>query len=115
MLAIAPLRHAPRKTPPAGLTGLDQLKAERSTLPTVTNVDYSARIQTLSRESHPQLHELLRRFEAATGCGVARPHFFQGAWRAGGLLAGRRLSRFQNTEMNFLSMGSFVIGRTAQP
>jgi carbamoyltransferase len=42
----------------------------RSTIPAVTHVDYSARIQTVHRETNPRYHALLARFEALTGCPV---------------------------------------------
>src|SRR5262245_5527892 len=52
------------------LTGLDQLKALRSEIPAATHVDYSARIQTVHRETNPRFHGLLRAFKAKTGCPV---------------------------------------------
>jgi carbamoyltransferase len=42
----------------------------RSTVPAITHVDYSARIQTVDRERNPRFHRLLRAFEALTGCPV---------------------------------------------
>ena len=58
-----PLRSRPR--------GLDKLKAVRSTIPAVTHVDYSARVQTVDAERHGRLfRKLLKAFEAKTGCPV---------------------------------------------
>ncbi|MGA2871219.1 MAG: carbamoyltransferase N-terminal domain-containing protein, partial [Verrucomicrobiota bacterium] len=70
MLLVAPVKPELRKPLPANLTGLDLLNSERSTLPAVTHVDYSARVQTVAREGNPLLYYLLLRFEQATGCGV---------------------------------------------
>jgi carbamoyltransferase len=42
----------------------------RSEIPAVTHVDYSARVQTVHRDTNPLFHELLSRFKAATGCPV---------------------------------------------
>ena len=53
-----------------GLTGLDRLKAQRSTIPAVTHVDGSARVQTVDDTRHPFVAGLLRRFKEATGCPV---------------------------------------------
>jgi carbamoyltransferase len=50
--------------------GLDQLNLPRSLIPAVTHVDYSARIQTVHRETNPRFHALLSRFKALTGCPV---------------------------------------------
>ena len=52
------------------LTGFDKLKAPRSSIPAVTHVDYSARIQTVGEEAHPLYRRLLRTFYQRTGCPV---------------------------------------------
>jgi carbamoyltransferase len=53
-----------------GLVGLDKLKASRSTIPAVTHVDYSARVQTVHCETNPRFHGLLAAFKKETGCPV---------------------------------------------
>ena len=50
--------------------GIDKLNVPRSTIPAVTHVDYSARIQTVHRETNPRYHSLLTRFNERTGCPV---------------------------------------------
>ncbi len=52
------------------LFGIDKLNVARSDIPAVTHVDYSARVQTVNRETNPQFHALLSGFKAATGCPV---------------------------------------------
>ena len=52
------------------LFGIDKLNVPRSSIPAVTHVDYSARVQTVHRETNPRYHELIRRFKALTGCPV---------------------------------------------
>src|SRR5207249_1162422 len=52
------------------LFGIDKLNVVRSDIPAVTHVDYSARIQTVDRETNPRYHALLSAFKARTGCGV---------------------------------------------
>ena len=52
------------------LFGIDQLNVPRSSIPAVTHVDYSARVQTVHRETHPRYHALLDRFKQLTGCPV---------------------------------------------
>jgi carbamoyltransferase len=52
------------------LFGIDKLNVSRSEIPAVTHVDYSARIQTVHRETNPRYHALLSAFEARTGCPV---------------------------------------------
>jgi carbamoyltransferase len=50
------------------LVDIDKLNLLRSSIPAVTHVDYSARIQTVHRETNPRFHALLSRFKALTGC-----------------------------------------------
>jgi carbamoyltransferase len=52
------------------LFGIDKLNVPRSTIPAVTHVDYSARIQTVHRSTNPRYHALLTRFHQRTGCPV---------------------------------------------
>ncbi len=52
------------------LFGIDKLNVPRSEIPAVTHVDYSARIQTVHRETNARFHALLTRFKEATGCPV---------------------------------------------
>ena len=52
------------------LFGIDKLNVVRSDIPAVTHVDYSARIQTVHRETHPLYYQLLQAFKARTGCPV---------------------------------------------
>jgi carbamoyltransferase len=53
-----------------GLAGLDKLKIPWSDIPAVTHVDYSARVQTVHRETNPRFHGLLQAFKQKTGCPV---------------------------------------------
>ncbi|MBF0419694.1 MAG: carbamoyltransferase [Magnetococcales bacterium] len=52
------------------LFGIDKLNIPRSTIPAVTHVDYSARIQTVHRETNPLYHALIQHFRERTGCPV---------------------------------------------
>jgi carbamoyltransferase len=52
------------------LFGIDKLNISRSEIPAVTHIDYSARIQTVSRDTNPLFHKLLSRFKMLTGCPV---------------------------------------------
>ena len=52
------------------LFGIDKLNVPRSDIPAVTHVDYSARIQTVHRETNPRYHALISAFQGRTGCPV---------------------------------------------
>ena len=73
MLLTADVR-AERRKPPAeaqdAMFGIDRLNVARSDIPAVTHVDYSARVQTVHRETNPRYHALLEAFKDRTGCPV---------------------------------------------
>jgi carbamoyltransferase len=52
------------------LFGIEKLNVPRSSIPAVTHVDYSARVQTVHRETNPRYHALISRFKDITGCPV---------------------------------------------
>lgn len=70
MLLVAPVKTEARRPVEAESTGLARLGTVRSTLPAVTHVDYSARVQTVSKERSPVFHGILEAFAARTGCPV---------------------------------------------
>ncbi len=115
MLLVAPVRPELRRPVPPGLRGLDLLHATRSTLPAITHVDFSARLQTVDAERFPLLYALLRRWEAATGCAVLVNTSFNVRGEPIVCTPDDAYRCFVNTEMDHLVIGSFVLGRAAQP
>jgi carbamoyltransferase len=115
MLLVAPVKKELCREVSPEVKGLDRLKEIRSTLPAITHVDYSARIQTVEHEGNPLLYDLLLRFEQATGCGVLVNTSFNVRGEPIVCTPDDAYRCFMNTEMDYLIMGSFVIERTAQP
>ncbi len=115
MLLVAPVKKELCRAVSPEIKGLDRLKEIRSTLPAITHVDYSARIQTVERDGNPLLYDLLLRFEQATGCGVLVNTSFNVRGEPIVCTPDDAYRCFMNTEMDYLIMGSFVIERTAQP
>ncbi|MBB74144.1 MAG: hypothetical protein CMJ75_06480 [Planctomycetaceae bacterium] len=73
MLLVAPVQEEIRSELDADYEsafGIDKLNFARSTLPAITHVDYSARVQTVDTERNPLLHQLLTRFHQLTDCPV---------------------------------------------
>jgi carbamoyltransferase len=73
MLLVAPVSadiRLPLTVSLESIKGLDKQKVKLSTIPAVTHVDYSARIQTVDRQRNPRLYKLIRRFKEMTGCSV---------------------------------------------
>ena len=115
MLLVAPILPELRLPVPAGMKGLELLKQARSTLPAVTHVDYSARIQTVARQDNPLLYELLLRFERATQCGVLVNTSFNVRGEPIVCTPEDAYRCFVHTEMDYLMLGNFVLDRTEQP
>jgi carbamoyltransferase len=118
MLLVAPVREE-RCVPPSGdeadLAIHDWVNRKRSDLPAITHVDYSARIQSVNEESNPRYFALLRAFESLTSCPVLINTSFNvrgepivgtpaDAWRC-----------FMRTEMDYLAIGPFLLGKEDQP
>ena len=73
MLMVAPVHERHRRemtSEEQRLFGIDKLNVPRSSVPAVTHVDYSARVQTVHRETNPLYHDLIGRFHELTGCPV---------------------------------------------
>lgn len=73
MLLVAPVRKEQRLDVDGQadkLRGLEKLALKRSTVPAITHVDYSARVQTVDPDRHGRYYRLMKRFEAKTGCPV---------------------------------------------
>jgi len=73
MLMVAPVHERHRREMTGEeqrLFGIDKLNVPRSSVPAVTHVDYSARVQTVHRETNPLYHDLIGRFHRLTGCPV---------------------------------------------
>jgi carbamoyltransferase len=97
------------------LFGIDKLHIPRSDIPAITHVDYSARVQTVHRETNPRYHALIKAFEQLTGCALLVNTSFnvrgepivctpQDAYRC-----------FMRTEMDYLAMGNFLLAKPDQP
>jgi carbamoyltransferase len=114
MLLVASVRKDLQYPLPQGLAGLSLLNAPRSTLPAITHVDYSARIQTLDQNDNPLLYELLLRFEKTTGCGVLVNTSFNVRGEPIVCTPDDAYRCFLNTEMDYLIIGSFVLERVSQ-
>ena len=71
MLLVAPVKKElcqPMTAEEDKLFGIEKLNIPRSSLPAITHVDYSARVQTVSRITNPRYHNLIKAFKRKTGC-----------------------------------------------
>ena len=67
---VAKPKQLPMTEAQQKLFGIDRLNVPRSQIPAITHVDYSARIQTVHKETNPRYHQLISKFKALTGCPV---------------------------------------------
>ncbi len=118
MLLVAPVQPALhiRMTPQEEqLFGIDKLLVPRSTIPAVTHVDYSARIQTVAREDHPLYHEVISAFEEKTGCSVIINTSFNVRGEPIVCRPEEAYRCFMRTEMDYLVIGNFLLDKNDQP
>ncbi len=117
MLLVAPIVAA-RRTPVTDeqnrLFGIDKLNIVRSDIPAVTHVDYSARVQTVSREDHPLYYDLIKAFERRTGCPVVINTSFNVRGEPIVCRPEEAYRCFMRTDMDALVMGSFVLAKKDQ-
>ncbi|MFN8544408.1 MAG: carbamoyltransferase [Candidatus Binatia bacterium] len=117
MLLVAPVRREHRIAMTAEqerLFGIEKLHVPRSTIPAVTHVDYSARIQTIHRETNPLYHGLITRFYAKTGCPLVVNTSFNVRGEPIVMSPRDAYLCFMRTEMDALVMGSCVLEKADQ-
>ena len=118
MLLVAPVR-SDRRIPITAehreLWGIDQLNVPRSDIPAVTHIDYSARIQTVSEETNPNYHALIKAFEDLTGCGVLVNTSFNVRGEPIVCTPEDAYRCFRRTHIDYLVLGPYLIGKAAQP
>ncbi len=90
------------------------LNQPRSTLPSITHVDYSARVQTVDAERNPAFHQLLSRFNALTGCPVLINTSFNQRGEPIVCEPADAVRCFINTGIDVLAIGPFVVFKSEQ-
>ena len=97
------------------LTGLDLLKCIRSTIPAVTHVDHSARVQTVSRQTNPRFHALLDRFHKRTGCPALINTSFNVRGEPIVESPMNAYTCFMRTKIDHLAIGNYILRKADQP
>jgi carbamoyltransferase len=92
-----------------------KVNRRRSDIPSVTHVDYSARVQTVHRETHPEYHAVLKEFERTTGCAVLVNTSFNVRGEPIVCTPQDAYTCFMRTEMDFLYMEGVWLAKTEQP
>ena len=117
MLLVAPVKKSIRKTMSSEdekLFGVEKLKVIRSSLPAITHVDYSARVQTVHKETNPLYYALLKSFKEKYDCPVVINTSFN---VRGEPIVCRPQEAFQclmRTNMDYLMIENFLIAKKEQ-
>jgi len=118
MLLVAAVRRERRKPEPAGYGALnirDKLYHVRSELPSITHIDYSARVQTVHQETNPRYHALISAFKRRTGCGVVVNTSFNVRGEPVVRTPAEAYRCFMRTELDALVIGDHLFLKAAQP
>ena len=118
MLLVAPVRPERRigvRGDESSLEIHEWVNRERSDLPAITHVDYSARVQSVSAETNPRYHRLLESFEALTGCAVVINTSFNVRGEPIVCTPADAYRCFMRTEIDYLSLGPFLLAKSDQP
>ena len=97
------------------LFGIDKLNIERSSLPAITHVDYSARLQTVNRETNPRFYSLISKFKEKTNSSVLVNTSFNVRGEPIVCTPNDAYTCFMRTEMDYLIMNNFVLKKEDQP
>lgn len=116
MLLVAPVKDDKRlSVVEAGTIGFDKLKVARSRIPAVTHVDYSARIQTVSRNDNPLYYDLIKTFYNLTGIPLLINTSFNVRGEPIVCSIADAYCCFMRTQMDYLVIGSFILDKNEQP
>ncbi|MFM7555505.1 MAG: carbamoyltransferase C-terminal domain-containing protein, partial [Verrucomicrobiota bacterium] len=115
MLLVAPVAGSQRIAVEREAEGLDRLRQVRSTLPAVTHVDGSARVQTVDEARNPGFHALIRRFEERSGCPVLINTSFNVRGEPVVATADDAYRCFINSRIDVLAVGPCFLERDRQP
>ena len=112
MLLVADVQNDKRRAmteEEEALFGIDKLNVPRSSVPAITHVDYSARIQTVHADTNPKYHAVISKFKAKTGCPLVVNTSFNVRGEPIICSPTDAFKCFMGTEMDVLAVGNFVL------
>lgn len=118
MLLVQPVVKSRRKPLPEGYNEMslkDKLYHLRSDMPAITHIDFSARIQTVHKETNPRYYQLIESFKKLTGYGVLVNTSFNVRGEPIICTPEDAYRCFMRTEMDFLVVGNYVFDKKTQP
>jgi carbamoyltransferase len=118
MLLVADIAERRKAQVPANyldLPMMERLYVKRSDLQAITHVDFSARVQTVHRETNPRYHLLIEKFKERTGCPVIVNTSFNVRGEPIVCTPDDAYRCFMRTEMDYLVVGDYLFAKTDQP
>ncbi|MEG4008850.1 carbamoyltransferase [Microcoleus sp. Pol11C1] len=117
MLLVAPVKSSlriPMTPEQEQLFGIEKLNIPRSEIPAVTHVDYSARIQTVHKETNPRYYDLIRHFEERSGCSIVVNTSFNVRGEPIVCTPEDAYRCFMRTEMDYLVLENYLLPKSEQ-
>ncbi|MDB4078588.1 carbamoyltransferase [Amylibacter sp.] len=117
MLLVADVQKDKRRSmtqEEKALFGIDKLNVPRSSVPAITHVDYSARIQTVHADTNPRYHALISKFKEKTGCPIVVNTSFNVRGEPIICTPTDAFKCFMGTEMDMLAVGNYVLFKEHQ-
>ena len=117
MLLVAQVKSAQQQKPKHSTDNSmrERINEQRSDVPAITHVDYSARIQTVAKKTNPRYHSIITAFEQLTGCGMIINTSFNVRGEPIVCTPDDAYKCFMRTEMDYLVLGNFLLNKTEQP
>ena len=112
---VLPSRRLPMRDDAKALWGIERLNVPRSTIPAITHVDYSARIQTVRRETSPVYYDIIDAFYRKTGCPVIVNTSFNVRGEPIVCTPEDAYRCFMRTQMDVLVLENYVLLKEEQP
>jgi carbamoyltransferase len=117
MLLVANIQKSKQLPQPSndGMPMLERLKAKRSSIPAVTHLDYSARLQSVNKKDKPDYHQVIFEFEKLTGCAVIVNTSFNVRGEPIVCTPEEAYRCFMRTEMDVLVIENCILSKKEQP
>lgn len=118
MLLVQPVKESLRESLPDGYNGMplrEKLAVKRSSLPAITHIDFSARVQTVHKETNEPYWKMINAFNERTGCGLVVNTSFNVRGEPIVCTPEDAYRCFMNTEMDYLVIGEYVFAKQDQP
>jgi len=117
MLLVADVKEDKRRkmtSDEEALFGIDKLNVPRSSVPAITHVDYSARIQTVHADTNPRYHAVISKFKEKTSCPIVVNTSFNVRGEPIVCTPKDAFKCFMGTEMDVLAVGNFLLLKEEQ-